>query len=59
MRCKLVYVNEGFVLIFRITQREGLANSQHCNNWIIGSVECIGEISWNLCEEKYYGSDLM
>ena len=46
-----MYLNEGIVLILCTTQRGVLANSQHCNKWITGSVNCIGEISWNICNE--------
>ena len=52
-------INEGFVLIFRITQRGRLTSNQHCNSWNSKSSEAIGEISGNLCDEKYYGRDLM
>ena len=52
-------INEGFVLIFRITQRGELTSNQHCNSWNSKSSESLGEISWNLCDDKYYGRDLM
>ena len=39
MRCEIVHVNEGFVLIICNTQRGELASDQHYNNWISESVE--------------------
>ena len=39
MRCEIVHVNEGFVLIICIHNERELASNHHINNWISESVE--------------------
>ena len=38
MRCKIVHVNEAFVLIICTTQRGELVSDHHYSNWISESV---------------------